>query len=59
MDYDTFRARRVHTFNIEPNGVSVNGSLGGAKNVRFSDNTLGTQPFGTARVTSPSAMYSS
>ncbi len=53
MDYDTFRRIAYYTFNIEPNGVSVNGSLGGAKNVRFSDNTLGTQPFGTGQGDQP------
>ena len=47
IDYNTLRHIAYYTLNIEPNGLVWDGVAAGARNVRFSDNTLGAQPYGT------------
>jgi hypothetical protein len=47
VDRNVFRHIAFYTLNIEPNGQVYNGQPAGARNVRFSNNTLGAQPYGT------------
>jgi hypothetical protein len=49
IDYNQFRRIAYYTFNIEPNGMVWGGVAAGARNVRFSHNVLGTQPYGTGK----------
>ncbi len=53
MDHNRFRHIAYYTFNIEPNGYVWNGVPAGARNVRFTYNVLGSQPFGTGRGNQP------
>ena len=46
IDFNTFRRIGYYTWDIEPNGATVGGQLAGGEHVRFSDNTIGTKPYG-------------
>ena len=46
VDYNTIQRVGYYTFNIEPNAALVGGRLAGGEHIRFSDNTIGTKPFG-------------
>ena len=59
MDHNRFRHIAYYTFNIEPNGYVWNGVPAGARNVRFTYNVLGSQPFGTGRGNQPVGTCSS
>ena len=47
IDYNTMRHIAYYTLNLEANGHVWDGVAAGARDVRFSDNTLGAQPYGT------------
>jgi hypothetical protein len=46
VDYNSFRNIGYYTWDIEPNGATVGGRLAGGEHVRFSDNSIGTKPYG-------------
>jgi hypothetical protein len=50
---NTLRHIAYYTFDIEPNGHVFNGVAAGAKNVRFSNNVLGPQPYSTGAAGQP------
>lgn len=46
FDFNTFTLIGYYTWDIEPNGATVEGIAAGALNCRFSDNAIGTKPYG-------------
>lgn len=46
IDFNTISEIGYYTFDIEPNGATVADIAAGAINVRFSDNAIGTKPYG-------------
>jgi hypothetical protein len=46
VDFNSFRNIGYYTWDIEPNGATVGGVLAGGEHVRFSDNSIGTKPYG-------------
>jgi hypothetical protein len=47
VDFNTLTRIAYIDFDIEPNGATVGGETAGAEDVRFSDNVIGTGPYGT------------
>jgi hypothetical protein len=47
IEENTMRHIAFYTLNLEANGHVWDGVAAGARDVRFSDNTLGSQPYGT------------
>jgi hypothetical protein len=46
IDFNTISEIGYYTFDIEPNGATVEGIAAGALDVRYSDNAIGTKPYG-------------
>jgi hypothetical protein len=46
IDFNTISEIGYYTFDVEPNGFTIEGIAAGALDVRYSDNTIGTKPYG-------------
>ena len=46
FDHNTLSHIAYYTFDVEPNGYTFNGQAAGAVGVQFTDNTIGTKPYG-------------
>ena len=46
FDHNTLSRIAYYTFDVEPNGYTFNGQAAGAVGVKFTDNTIGTKPYG-------------